>query len=256
MKRCFFLKAALAAVLSVAAILPTAAQSAQPATNTAVRPVNPYASITYKERQAIAKWQDKIRNMTGFTEQENELLQFKAYMAERNYSEEYLWAGKQLIDLREGRNWKVGESERERLVEELKSLGYWLELAMLDYHNQVAADSLIANHKEQLLGKRTSAWSSRAMPLPEDYFITLPTSIIANDYEYLIWYEILSFSLPKEKKEQYIHLLQDAFRERITDDSLNQKRMCELAAFVAISDSAEFEAFKLRNQETGLAPLA
>ena len=263
MKRSFFLRAALAAVLSLAAIMPATAQSAQPATATAVKPVDPYASITNKERQAIAKWQDKIRNMTGFTEQENELLQFKAYMAERNYSEEYLWAGKRLISLREDRNWKVGESERAKLVEELKSLGYWLELAMLDYHNQVAADSLIANHKEQLLGKRTSAWYRRAMPLPEDYFITLqdyfitlPTSIIANDYEYLIWYEILSFSLPKEKKEQYIHLLQDAFRERITDDSLNQKRMCELAAFVAISDSAEFEAFKLRNQETGLAPLA
>lgn len=261
MKRCFFLKvmlaAALVAVLSLAAILPaTAAQSATTATGTALKPVDPYASMTVKERKSISKWQDKIRNMTGFTEQENELLQFKAYMAERGYSEEYLWAGKQLIDLREGRNWKVGESERAKLVEELKSLGYWLELAMSDYRNEIAADSLIANHKEQLLGKRTSAWCCRAMPLPEDYFITLPTSTIANDYEYLIWYSILKFRLPKEKKEQYIHLLQDAFRERITGDSLEQKRMCELAAFVAISDSADFEAFKLRNQETGLAPLA
>lgn len=273
MKRCFFLKAALAAVLSVAAILPTAAQSAQPVTITTVQPVDPYAAMTPKERQYLWKWKDRIRNLTGFQEREKEYEQLKAYTAEKGYSREYYSAGKELIRLREDRNWKVGESEHAKLVEELKSLGFLLELAEWNGRNSWSGrpsnssliDSLIVNCKDQLSARRTSCWYQYTNTLSLACGTYIPVSMIANDYEFLLWKELLLKVCTKEQKERYARLLQESFKElffafRSTslpiDDDPDLNKMCALATFVTLTDSSAFAAFKDQNQETGLALLA
>ncbi|MBR4212518.1 MAG: hypothetical protein IKR82_00965 [Bacteroidales bacterium] len=258
MKRCFFLKVMLAAVL----LLPGMFWQVKGA-----EVVDPYAGMTQKEQSYLTKWEARIQNMTGFREQEEALEEYKAYTAERGWSKHYLWAGEQLVSLREGRNWKVAESERAKLAEELKSRGYWLEVALMGnsaggyyrygYGEQTLIDTLLADRRAQLLARRTSKWyTCNPLSFREDPQITLPSSQIANDYEYLLWRALLLGSRSKETQERYLRLLQEAFAARLEADSPGLKRLSELAVFATATDSAAFEAFKLRNPETGLAPLA
>ena len=258
MKRCFFLKVMLAAVL----LLPGMFWQVKGA-----EVVDPYAGMTQKEQSYLTKWEARIQNMTGFREQEEALEEYKAYTAERGWSKHYLWAGEQLVALREGRNWKVAESERAKLAEELKSRGYWLEVALMGnsaggyyrygYGEQTLIDMLLADRRAQLLARRTSKWYTyNPLSFREDPQITLPSSQIANDYEYLLWRALLLGSRSKETQERYLRLLQEAFAARLEADSPGLKRLSELAVFATATDSAAFEAFKLRNPETGLAPLA
>lgn len=250
MKRCFFLRAALAAVLSLAAILPTAAQSAQPDSKAAVtvaqKPVDAYATMTRAQKRMLKDLWEIDDLSTRYADRESALLQIKRMAAEGGFSKDYYKAGAKLVVLREKRNWKDSEPERNALKKELKEKGFILE-SCLDYnewyfenYQQQRMEDAVLNHADALRMRRSSPWYS-------DYDYP-PAKEIANDYVFLLWKLLYSKVSSVSDKQRWENLLQQELG--------GQYPYSQFAEYLAVPDSAGYVAFKEKYAGRGVSLLA
>ena len=251
MKRGFFLKAALAAILLFQA--GTEAIRAQ-------EPVDAYATMTRAQKRNLKDLWKAYDRAERYAEREAALMEIKAFAAGGHFSVDYLSAGVQLMELRSNRNWKVREEETQALGREVDSLGFLLEKSWMDSFSTLP--ELVDARRDDLRIVRTSvlyslepgqneryhyliAWGWWPMP---DHRCTLPPAEkIANDYEFALWLLLLKSYTAEDK----IH-----WAEALKKEAEGRYPVPELAEYYTLSDSTGYVAFRDKYAGRGVSLLA
>ena len=248
MKRGFFLKAALAAVMVflLAPAVASAQTDSKAAVTVAQKPVDPYATMTRSQKRMLKDLWEIYDLSTRYADRESALLQIKRMAAEGGFSKDYYKAGAKLVVLRENRNWKDSESERNALKKELEEKGYILE-SCLDYnqwyfenYQQQRMEDAVLNHADALRMRRSSPWYS-------DYDYP-PAKETANDYVFLLWKLLYSNASSVSDKQRWENLLQQELGGRYP--------YSQFAEYLAVPDSAGYVAFKEKYAGRGVSLLA
>lgn len=250
-RKVFFLTAVLWLCASAAVFGKTAAE--RPVTATDV-----YAQMNRSQKQELKRLWKAHNDAYIYSDQEAALVAIKEYAAAGRFSKDFYESGRQLVALRVGRNWKVRESEMQRLSDELKQHGFLLETVMDSYDGSYywtlndRMKELVAGQREALRKVRTSAWYASLPELSGERLsdgldkVLTEDHTIANDYEFLLWCLLVSEWNPLEKAH-WANLLQEELS--------GWYPAAPLAEYYAVSDSAGYEAFKVKHTGTGAALL-
>ena len=251
MKRGFFLKAALAAVMLTLAGA-TALQAQQP--------VDAYAAMTKAQKRNLKDLWKAYDRAERYAEQEAALLEIKAFAAAGRFSVDYLSAGVQLMELRSNRNWKVREDETQTLGRQVDSLGFLLEKAWMDSFSSL--NELTDSRRDDLRKVRTSVLYGPISteneryqyligwgwwPLLNNSYKLPPAEKIANDYEFALWL-LLFKSYTADDKAHWAAALKKEAEGRYP--------VPELAEYYTLSDSTEYVAFRDKYAGHGVSLLA